>query len=568
MTWDSLELSVSVMLSILRCEKDGVNRYVCAPLRAISAVVRIGMRYHGNFMLRKILIAFCGFMLVCSVSLIAARILIANAARHKTFSDVALIPNRRVGLVLGCPKRIPGGWLNPFFENRIAAAAELYHRRKVDFLVVSGDNHIQSYDEPKDMKNSLVEKGVPKDRIYLDYAGLRTLDSVVRVKEIFGQEKVTIISQHFHNQRAIFLASHHGIDAIGFDAPDVAREYAFKTLLREQFAKVKAVLDVYLLHKPPHFLGEKIMVGYPRAVLDPQQAPQLAAMMCAQLPNLATFVEYKLEWPSDAPIPEPDLNGFEMAGDDTYNALYRLGRYSIPCLVDRLTDSRWMPDPRSEPLLGAPVVGDVAYMMLGDKGVPDVLPGLAHKKATELRMDDYFLWPSVGDHRKRLQEAVRAWLREHPDCCDTSPIILRSAPAQPSFRMPEEQVASARLNFARLRPGMNADEVVAIAGKPDATDAGDSASSGSADTAWQNPGLLSYSFREHDENLAYIYFTERWADEIARRDPLRDRYVILYFSGEGKFVRLFSNVPNVPPIFPSSAAAWHGMIRPEPEKKQ
>jgi SanA protein len=113
------------------------------------------------------------------------------------------------------------------------------------------------------MKNALLDKGVPADRIYLDYAGLRTLDSVVRVKEIFGQDSVTIISQKFHIQRAIFLADHHGIDAIGFAAPVVAPRYAVKTLWREQFAKVKAVLDVYLLHKQPHFLGQKIVIGNP-----------------------------------------------------------------------------------------------------------------------------------------------------------------------------------------------------------------------------------------------------------------------------------------------------------------
>lgn len=200
---------------------------------------------------------------MCVASVLAARVLIARAARDKTYSDVSLIPHRRVALVLGCPKRLYGGWSNPFFENRMTAAAELYHSGKVDFLVVSGDNHIQSYDEPLDMKNTLVEMGVPKDRIYLDYAGLRTLDSVVRVKQIFLQDNVTIVSQNFHNQRAIFLASHHGIDAIGFDAPDVAPPYGFKTLVREQFAKVKAVLDVYVLHTQPHFLGGRIMVGGP-----------------------------------------------------------------------------------------------------------------------------------------------------------------------------------------------------------------------------------------------------------------------------------------------------------------
>jgi len=127
--------------------------------------------------------------------------------------------------------------------------------------VVSGDNHVHGYDEPTDMKNALLEKGVPPDRIYLDYAGFRTLDSVVRVKEIFGQTSVTIISQHFHNQRPIFLAEHHGIDAIGFDAPEVDPEYAWKTRSREQFARVKAVLDIYVFHKQPHFLGREIAIG-------------------------------------------------------------------------------------------------------------------------------------------------------------------------------------------------------------------------------------------------------------------------------------------------------------------
>lgn len=138
-------------------------------------------------MLRKLLVAMGVLLAFCAVSLVAARLVIAYAARDKTYSDVSAVPHRHVGLVLGCPKRVFGGWPNPFFESRIAAAAELYHHGKVDYLVASGDNHLQGYDEPSDMKNALLDKGVPADRIYLDYAGLRTLDSVVRVKEIFGQ---------------------------------------------------------------------------------------------------------------------------------------------------------------------------------------------------------------------------------------------------------------------------------------------------------------------------------------------------------------------------------------------
>src|SRR5579883_2374899 len=253
-------------------------------------------------MWRKILLAICALLVVCGASLPIARVLVRNAARGKTYSDVSKMPRRRVGLVLGCPKRVPGGGSNPFFENRIQAAAELYFARKVDFLVVSGDNHVQSYDEPMDMKNALVEKGVPKDRIYLDYAGLRTLDSVVRVKEIFLQQKVTIVSQDFHNQRAIFLARHHGIDAIGFDATDVAPQYALKTLVREQFAKVKAVLGVYVLRTQPHFLGQKIPLGYPRALLNPNEAPHWPKISCPNFLTSATSTNISIPpWREESP---------------------------------------------------------------------------------------------------------------------------------------------------------------------------------------------------------------------------------------------------------------------------
>lgn len=514
-------------------------------------------------MLRKLLLALCALVVLCGIAVVAAGLVVTRASQGRLYSDASLIPHRRVGLVLGCPKRIPGGWPNPFFENRITAAAELYHRRKIDFLVVSGDNHVHGYDEPTDMKDALVEKGVPPERIYLDYAGFRTLDSVVRAKSIFGQDKVTIVSQKFHNQRAIFLASHHAIDAIGFDAPDVALQYALKTLVREQFARVKAVLDVYLIHKQPHFLGQKIIVGYPRTVLGTQDAPEFAQLMCRQLPNVRTIVSYHEFAPPGTLVPQPDANdpANSLDDDDTYDALVRLSTYALPCLVDRLTDTRWMPAPRTEPLLGAPVVGDVAYMILGDIGVPDLLPGLAGKKPNELRMDDYFIWPTVGDHRRRLQNAVKAWLREHPDCCGTAPIALKAAPPHPRIRLAEDELARWRAQFARLRPGMTRGEVLSTVGQPDAmeSESNDHAQE-AARPYWQAPGLLGSTSPDHNEVQAAIYFVERWADEIARRDPLRDRYVILYFSADGKFTRMFSNVAGIPPLFPSTQASWQKLI--------
>src|SRR6266849_6679118 len=134
----------------------------------------------------------------------AANTVVTVAAKGKTYSDVRMIPHRRVGLVLGCPKRVWDGRLNLFFLARAQAAAELYQQGKVDYLLVSGDNGTPSDDEPADLKAALSSRGVPGEKIYLDYAGFRTLDSVIRAKEVFGQIEITIISQEFQDQRAIF----------------------------------------------------------------------------------------------------------------------------------------------------------------------------------------------------------------------------------------------------------------------------------------------------------------------------------------------------------------------------
>lgn len=198
---------------------------------------------------------------LCLLSIIGARVLINRAARGRTYSDVHLIPHRRVGLILGCAKALPNGNANLFFQYRVAAAAELYRAGKVDYLLVSGDNHIRAYDETQDMKNSLAELGVPHGKIYSDYAGFRTLDSVVRARDIFGQTQITIISQEFHNRRAIFIARHRGVDAIGFNAREVDAYDSFDTRCREELARVDAVLDVFLFRRQPKFSGPKVPIG-------------------------------------------------------------------------------------------------------------------------------------------------------------------------------------------------------------------------------------------------------------------------------------------------------------------
>jgi len=180
-------------------------------------------------------------------------------AKGKTFSNVSKIPKNKVGLVLGTIKILKNGSVNSYFKHRIDATYELYSTGKIEFVLISGDNGNSTYDETTDMKNDLINKGIPEDRIFLDYAGFRTLDSVVRAKEIFGQNSITIISQKFHNERAIYLAENHGIKAIGYNAKNVIGRYGIKTKIREYFARTKVFIDI-ILGITPKFLGEKIEI--------------------------------------------------------------------------------------------------------------------------------------------------------------------------------------------------------------------------------------------------------------------------------------------------------------------
>lgn len=182
------------------------------------------------------------------------------AARGKTYNSVQSIPHRRVGLVLGCCPYLNVRRPNPFYQNRIAAAVALYEAKKVDFLLLSGNGAVKDESETRAMQQSLLYAGIPVDRIYLDDAGYRTLDSLVRAKEVFGQTEITLISQEFHNQRALFLAKHIGLDAIGFNADTVDWMYNIQTQCREQLARVKAVLEVFVFGILPQRLESPVII--------------------------------------------------------------------------------------------------------------------------------------------------------------------------------------------------------------------------------------------------------------------------------------------------------------------
>lgn len=209
---------------------------------------------------RKVFISILVFILSALLFTYWANYKITSAAKPYLFSNVNDIPEVKVGLLLGASRLTANGYENFYFSYRIDAALELFRAGKIKYIIVSGDNSTKSYDEPTDMKNALISGGVPDSVIYLDYAGFRTFDSVIRAKEIFGQTKITVISQAFHNERAVFIARNNDMEAYGYNARDLEEPYGKKTNRREFFAKAKVFLDM-LINRQPKFLGERIQIG-------------------------------------------------------------------------------------------------------------------------------------------------------------------------------------------------------------------------------------------------------------------------------------------------------------------
>lgn len=189
-----------------------------------------------------ILAAFISIIIICDQS-------VAYNAEGRLFDNVDSIPHREVGLILGTsPVSTWNGRRNYYFDHRIKAGTELYKAGKVDWLVVSGGdyrNTEKGYDEPVAMRDSLIKQGVDSARIVLDYDGTRTLNSIAKMRDVYGQDSITIISQKYHNERALYQANHLGIDAIGFNAKTPGKRTSWwRNRGREVLARVKLFIDV------------------------------------------------------------------------------------------------------------------------------------------------------------------------------------------------------------------------------------------------------------------------------------------------------------------------------------
>jgi SanA protein len=209
--------------------------------------------------LALVLLAGALALLVVLVAWLADR-RIERFAEPFLFDDPKALPDVDVALVLGAAPIGPEGGPNRYFEYRLDAAAALWRAGKVKYLLVSGDNRHADYDEPTAMRAGLIARGVPAAAIYRDFAGVRTRDSVLRARSVFGQQRLIVVSQGFHASRAIFLARREGIEAWGLAARDVTRAYSIFTELRRYPSAVRAHLDVWF-ETPPRHADPTIAVG-------------------------------------------------------------------------------------------------------------------------------------------------------------------------------------------------------------------------------------------------------------------------------------------------------------------
>lgn len=224
---------------------------------------------------------------------------VAHSVKKQLNNNIQTIAHNRVGLVLGTSKYVSKGVHNLYYKYRIEAAVELYKAGKIDFILVSGDNRTEQYNEPQTMKKDLIAAGIPERHIFLDYAGFRTLDSIIRSNAVFTAGAITIISQRFHNERALFIANRRGVQAIAYNAQDPPEKYQIKVLLREKLARVKMMLDL-LFNKQPKFFGDKVDIKEEFIVVDSiDNKPVSYYLDNAQVSQLAVKFLNKEFTPSD-----------------------------------------------------------------------------------------------------------------------------------------------------------------------------------------------------------------------------------------------------------------------------
>lgn len=190
-----------------------------------------------------------GCLLTAVVIIAICNYIVANNAKGRTFDNLADVPSRETGLLLGTSPITPDGVHNYYFDNRIKATADLYHVGKISRILVSGGDYTMTEkhgcDEPTAMRDSLVSHNVPDTCIIEHWQGWRTINSIDAVRNLYDFDSITIISQKYHNERALYQADNFGLNAVGYNAePSPITSSRIRNTVREYFARVKLCLDL------------------------------------------------------------------------------------------------------------------------------------------------------------------------------------------------------------------------------------------------------------------------------------------------------------------------------------
>ncbi|MES4612182.1 MAG: outer membrane permeability protein SanA [Ewingella sp.] len=209
-------------------------------------------------MIKRLIVGFISIIVLMLVVAIGLDRWISWKTKDYVYDEVQELPHRQVGVVLGTAKYYRTGVPNQYYLYRIQGAINAYNSGKVKYLLLSGDNAQQSYNEPMTMRRDLMAAGIPASDIVLDYAGFRTLDSIVRTRKVFDTNDFLIITQRFHCERALYIALHMGIQAQCFAVP--SPKDIMTVRVREIFARLGALTDLYILKREPRFLGPLIPI--------------------------------------------------------------------------------------------------------------------------------------------------------------------------------------------------------------------------------------------------------------------------------------------------------------------
>jgi len=233
-------------------------------------------------MLKRVLIGLLFIILLMVATALGLDRWISWKTAPFIYENVSSLPHRQVGVVLGTAKYYRTGVINQYYLYRMQGALNAYNSGKVNYLLLSGDNAQQSYNEPMTMRRDLIKAGVDPADIVLDYAGFRTLDSIVRTRKVFDTNDFIIITQRFHCERALFIALQLGIQAQCYAVPSPKNMLSVR--FREVGARLGALADLFLLKREPRFLGPLVPIPAVREV--PEDAQSYPAVTPEQLLEL------------------------------------------------------------------------------------------------------------------------------------------------------------------------------------------------------------------------------------------------------------------------------------------